>query len=122
MMDRIYADTSTYDGFLTKSEDGEEYFLNDLFVKLTNKVFRYKIPGMETLTVGEVKTHFSEVLMRVQKGEKIKILYGKARKPIALIVPVEDLSSARKIGAFDGKASFSVEGTGKITEEEFLGL
>jgi antitoxin (DNA-binding transcriptional repressor) of toxin-antitoxin stability system len=77
---------------------------------------------METLTVGEIKTHFSEVLVRVQNGEKIKILYGKSRKPVALLVPVDDISAAREIGAFDGKAVFTMEGNGKITEEEFLGL
>jgi antitoxin (DNA-binding transcriptional repressor) of toxin-antitoxin stability system len=73
---------------------------------------------MKALTVGEIKTHFSELLNLVGKGETIKILYGKNKKPVALIVPLEEKN--RKIGILEGKASFLVQGDGKITEEDFL--
>lgn len=76
---------------------------------------------MTSLTVGQVKTHFSEVLSKVKNGEKIRILYGKSRKPVAMLVPIEDLNKTRKIGILNGKASFYIEGYGKITEQEFLG-
>jgi hypothetical protein len=58
----------------------------------------------------------------VKNGEKVKILYGKSKKPIAMIVPLEDMNSPRKIGILDGIASFQEEGDGKITLEEFLGV
>ena len=77
---------------------------------------------MRALTVAEVKTHFSDVLVRVKNGENVKILYGKSKKPVAMIVPVEDTSKPRKIGILDGKAVFHEKGNGKISEEEFLGL
>jgi antitoxin (DNA-binding transcriptional repressor) of toxin-antitoxin stability system len=72
--------------------------------------------------VAEAKAHFSDVLVRVKGGENIKILYGKSKKPVAMIVPIEDRDGPRKIGILDGKATFTTGGNGKITEEEFLGI
>lgn len=77
---------------------------------------------MRALTVAEIKTQFSQVLVQVRNGENFKILYGKAKKPVAMIVPIEKAETPRKIGILDGKASFIVNGNGKISEEEFLGL
>jgi antitoxin (DNA-binding transcriptional repressor) of toxin-antitoxin stability system len=77
---------------------------------------------MEALTVAEIKSRFSEILVQVKNGENFKILYGKAKKPIAMIVPIESISTPRKIGILDGKAKFSAKGNGKISEKEFLGI
>ena len=77
---------------------------------------------MKALTVAEIKTNFSDILVQVKKGENFKILYGKSKKPVAMIVPIEKINSPRKIGVLDGKAIFKVKGNGKITEDEFLGL
>lgn len=75
---------------------------------------------MKEMTVGEFKSHFSELLELVKRGEKVRILYGKAKKPIAMLVPNEE-KKQREIGMLNGKASFSIMGDGKITAEEFLG-
>ncbi len=77
---------------------------------------------MKALTVGEVKTNFSEILSLVKKGEKVKILYGKSKKPVAMLVPLEDKNTPREIGILNGKASFKMKGNGKITDKEFLGI
>ena len=77
---------------------------------------------MKALTVGEVKTHFSELLGLVRKGEEIQILYGKAKKPVAMLVPLVEHEGERELGFLDGKAAFHIHGDGKISEEEFLGL
>jgi hypothetical protein len=58
----------------------------------------------------------------VKNGEKVKILYGKLKKPIAMLIPLENTNGPRKIGILDGIASYTEEGDGKITLEEFLGL
>ena len=76
---------------------------------------------MKAMTVAELKTNFSNVLIRVKSGENIKILYGKSKKPVAMLVPVNDIGNPRKIGILDGKADFKTHGNGKITPEEFLG-
>ena len=77
---------------------------------------------MNSLTVAEIKAHFSDILIRVRNGENFKVLYGKSKKPVAMIVPIENSNSPRKIGILDGKAAFKTNGTGKINEEEFLGI
>ena len=77
---------------------------------------------MNSMTVAEIKTHFSDVLGRVKNGEKVKILYGKSKIPVAMIVPIDNMDCPRKIGILDGKAKFKTIGDGKITDEDFLGL
>lgn len=52
---------------------------------------------MKTLPVGELKAQFSEVLEKVRKGEKYGIVYGKKKKPVAMIVPYTDIEK-KKIG------------------------
>ena len=77
---------------------------------------------MKALTVAEIKTNFSDILVQVKNGENFRVLYGKSKKPVAMIVPIENINNPRKIGILDGKAAFKVNGNGKITEEEFLNL
>jgi len=78
---------------------------------------------MKAMAVGELKTHFSEILEEVRRGKKVGILYGRVKKPVAMIVPYsEEKKPVRKIGILDGKAVFRINGNGKISEEEFLGL
>jgi antitoxin (DNA-binding transcriptional repressor) of toxin-antitoxin stability system len=76
---------------------------------------------MKAMTFAEIKTNFSDVLTRVKNGENVKILYGKSKKPVAMIVPLENINNPRVIGILDGKATFKINENSKITEEEFLG-
>jgi antitoxin (DNA-binding transcriptional repressor) of toxin-antitoxin stability system len=90
---------------------------------MLTKIKRYsKIRIMKVLTAAEVKTHFSDILFQVKNGEKVKILHGKSKEPIAMIIPLENTNSPRKIGILDGIASFKEEGDGKISLGEFLGI
>ncbi|PJZ43727.1 MULTISPECIES: type II toxin-antitoxin system Phd/YefM family antitoxin [Leptospira] len=78
---------------------------------------------MKSYAVGELKSHFSEVLEYVKKGEKVGILFGKNKKTIAMIVPINQKADAkRKIGILDGKAKISFGKDFSITEEEFLNI
>jgi antitoxin (DNA-binding transcriptional repressor) of toxin-antitoxin stability system len=45
---------------------------------------------MKTMTVGEIKAHFSEILKEVENGKQIGILYGKTKKSVAMIVPYNE--------------------------------
>ena len=75
---------------------------------------------MVQMTVGEFKAQFSQVLDSVLQGEEVEILYGRAKRPVAHVSPIQ--RSSRKIGTLEGIASFSEIGDGKITMEEFLGM
>ena len=79
---------------------------------------------MKTLPVGEIKAQFSEVLEKVKQGESFGILYGKKKKPVAMIVPYidSDEKKERKLGILDGKVKITFADDFKMTEEEFLGL
>ena len=78
---------------------------------------------MQTMTVGEFKANFSNVLKKVLAGEEIGISYGKKKEVVARLVP-KNLKSRnkRKIGLLDGKSKVRFSKTFKITEEKFLGL
>jgi antitoxin (DNA-binding transcriptional repressor) of toxin-antitoxin stability system len=79
---------------------------------------------MKTLPVGELKAQFSEVLEKVKHGESFGIIYGRKKKPIAMIVPYEDKKNKmeRNIGILDGKITIKISDNFKMTEEELLGL
>lgn len=78
---------------------------------------------MLAMTVGELKANFSEVLERVQQGEEVHILYGRARKPVARIAPLKEDLPPRKIGLLKGKLKYTIGDDFKFkSEEEFLGL
>jgi len=79
---------------------------------------------MKTLPVGEVKAQLSEILEKVKQGESVGILYGRKKRPIAMIVPYLDSEKKkeRKIGILDGKVKITFADNFKMTEEEFLGL
>lgn len=78
---------------------------------------------MKTLSVGELKAQFSEVLEKVKAGESIGILFGKRKQPIAMIVPFRQTKRGkRKIGLFEGKMAIKFADDFKITEGEFADL
>ena len=79
---------------------------------------------MKTMPVGELKAQFSEVLEKVKQGESFGILYGRKKKPIAMIVPYAEnkKKKERKIGLLDGKINIKISENFQMTEEEFLGI
>ncbi len=79
---------------------------------------------MKTLPVGELKAQFSQVLELVEKGESFGILYGKKKKPIAMIVPYSEKKAKkeRKLGLLEGKAEIVFADDFSMTEEELAGL
>jgi antitoxin (DNA-binding transcriptional repressor) of toxin-antitoxin stability system len=78
---------------------------------------------MKAMAVGELKTHFSEVLEKVKQGQKIGILYGRTKTPVAMIVPYqEEIKEKRKIGILDGKANIIIHDDFEMTTEELCSL
>lgn len=78
---------------------------------------------MQTMSVGEFKANFSEVLKKVLAGEEIGILYGKKKEIVAKLVPKTAKKKARrKLGILEGKGTITFSKDFKMTTEEFLGL
>ena len=76
---------------------------------------------MKSLSVGEFKSHFSDVLKDVQKGQQITIEYGKRHQKIAVIIPFNKyIASQRKIGPLKGKASFEIPLNFKMTDNDLF--
>ncbi len=74
---------------------------------------------MKTMTVGEFKTHFSEVIDQVKAGEEIAVTYGKKKEVIGYFVAEKP---KRKSGMLDGKITINFGADWEMTTEEFLGL
>ena len=76
---------------------------------------------MKTMTVGEFKTHFSEVIEQVKKGEEIAVTYGKKKEIIGYFKPeVKVIKRERSIGLFDKmEGYFMADNFCETTEEEF---
>lgn len=79
---------------------------------------------MKTLTVGEFKSGFSQVLKDVGHGEEIIVSYGRNKKKVAVVIPFEKYEKKlkRRIGLLEGKAFCVIKKDFKIADEEFLKL
>ncbi|MGI8811338.1 MAG: type II toxin-antitoxin system Phd/YefM family antitoxin [Pyrinomonadaceae bacterium] len=79
---------------------------------------------MKSLSVGEIKSQFSDVLEKVQQGESFGITYGKSKKLVAEINPPKKkiVKGKRKLGILDGKMKVVFADDFKMTEEEFINL
>ena len=78
---------------------------------------------METLAVGELKTHFSEALEDVKSGEEIVVTYGKKKENIAVIIPYKLYQKNHEIqlGLLSDK-KMKINEDFAITEEDLLNL
>ncbi len=78
---------------------------------------------MKTLTVGDLKARFSDVLLKVKGGEVFIVSFGKKKEKVALLTPYVELpSKARRIGLAKKEASFSFKGPFKISADELFPL
>jgi antitoxin (DNA-binding transcriptional repressor) of toxin-antitoxin stability system len=76
---------------------------------------------MKAMPVGEFKAHFSKILEEVKQGNKIGILYGRTKEPVAMIVPyAEEKEAERKIGILDGKIKIEFKDDFEMTTEELV--
>ncbi len=79
---------------------------------------------MKTMPVGELKSHFSEVIEAIKKGEQIVISYGKKKKKIAVIIPFSQYAKENgiKLGLLKNKANCEFANDFEMTTEELVGL
>ena len=79
---------------------------------------------MKTIQIGELKTHFSEILDKVKNGDEIIISYGRKKEKIAKIIPFKNsqTNKPRKLGIFKDKVKYKINKDFEISEEDFLKL
>ena len=56
---------------------------------------------MKTINIHEAKTHLSQIIERVVRGETVII--GKAGKPMAVLSPYASIQKSRNPGSMKGK-------------------
>jgi len=78
---------------------------------------------MKKLPVGELKTHFSEILNEVKDGEEIVITYGRKKESIAVIVPYKTYKKKNKIrlGLLKNRR-IKIKEDFEMTEDELVNL
>lgn len=79
---------------------------------------------MKTLTVAELKAHFSEVLSQMAAdGQPVAISYGRRKEKVAAIVPYKLLEEPRPrvLGPLQGRARFKLHKDFALSDEELLG-
>jgi len=75
------------------------------------------------MTVGKFKSNFSEVVDGVKKGEKYTVSYGKKKKKIAVLIPIDQYEKkVRKLGLLEKDGPVKFAKNFKMTEEEFINL
>jgi hypothetical protein len=78
---------------------------------------------MKTMTVGELKAQFSEVLgMIAQNGEPVAISYGKKKEKVAAIIPFNQLNfqGARSLGVMQGYAKCDFSDDAALSDVDML--
>ncbi|VGO18501.1 type II toxin-antitoxin system Phd/YefM family antitoxin [Pontiella sulfatireligans] len=77
---------------------------------------------MKTLAVGDFKTHFSEVLEDVKRGEEFVVCYGRKKEKVAVLIPYEKYEKKPVVlGVLEGIASYRFHDDFEMTDEEFIG-
>ncbi|WP_020606371.1 type II toxin-antitoxin system Phd/YefM family antitoxin [Spirosoma spitsbergense] len=78
---------------------------------------------MQTITVGDLKSRFSEVLKQVQEGEEIAVAFGRKKEIVAYLIPRSARKPAKRtLGLLQEKGTASFADDFSMTEEEFLAL
>jgi antitoxin (DNA-binding transcriptional repressor) of toxin-antitoxin stability system len=77
---------------------------------------------MKTMTVGELKTNFSNALDSVRAGKTIVVCYGRNHDKVAAMVPYADIAPThkRKLGLLKGKARVKFARDFKLDDESLL--
>lgn len=77
---------------------------------------------MKTMTVGEFKTQFSEVLEQVKAGVGFAVTYGRKKEVVGYFLPESQvIKPTRTLGLLEGKAKVVFKSDFKMTEEDLLG-
>ncbi len=74
------------------------------------------------MTVGEFKSHFSQVLEEVKRGGKIAITFGRKKEIVGYFASEIPQKAKRNLGILENKATVFFADDFKISEDDFLKL
>ena len=79
---------------------------------------------MIEMTVGNLKAQFSKVLKEIEAGNDVAVLYGRSKKPVAVLTSPEKAEKKKKraLGTYKHLAPEGGVHLEKITLEEFFGV
>ncbi|MGD9158041.1 MAG: type II toxin-antitoxin system Phd/YefM family antitoxin [Desulfobacteraceae bacterium] len=79
---------------------------------------------METLSIGELKSRFSEIINELRKGREIVVSYGKKKEKVAVLIPYDHYKNKpeRKLGILKDVGALKIHEDFKISDDEFLSL
>lgn len=79
---------------------------------------------METLTIEELKSRFSEVINELRKGREIIVSYGEKKEKVAVLIPYDHYKRKpkRKLGLLKDVGELTIHEDFKISDDEFLSL
>ncbi len=77
---------------------------------------------MKIMTVGELKSRFSEALDAVRDGETIVVSYGRGHRKVAAMVPYSALNPTKRrvLGLLKSKVRVKWARDSALTDEQFL--
>jgi prevent-host-death family protein len=77
---------------------------------------------MQSVSVGELKTRFSEILERVREGEEIVISFGKQRTKAAVLVPYDRYAAKeeRVLGPLANRGKCVIHEDFNLSDEDLL--
>ena len=78
---------------------------------------------MKTISVGEFKSKFSQILDWIRKGEEVVVSYGRKKEEVAVLVDIRKFRKPRrrKLGPLEGKGSFKIHDDFEMSSNELLG-
>lgn len=78
---------------------------------------------MKTISVGEFKSKFSQILDWIRKGEEVVVSYGRKKEEVAVLVDIRKYKKPkrRKLGPLEGKGTFKIHNDFEMSSDELLG-
>jgi antitoxin (DNA-binding transcriptional repressor) of toxin-antitoxin stability system len=78
---------------------------------------------MKTISVGEFKSKFSQILDWIRRGEEVVVAYGRKKEEVAVLVDIRKFRKPRrrKLGPLEGKGSFKIHDNFEMSANELLG-
>ncbi|MDR1709070.1 MAG: type II toxin-antitoxin system Phd/YefM family antitoxin [Candidatus Accumulibacter sp.] len=75
---------------------------------------------MEHMAVADFKANFSAVIDKVREGSEIEILYGRAKTPVARLVPVASPAAGGGLLGCLRSARFTMSEDWELSDAELI--